>query len=129
MAKAHKQTYGFEELHAWKRAMDLVDQVYVLTENWPNREQYGLTNQIRRAAVSVPSNIAEGQGRKSDGDFVRFLAIAYGSLMEVRTQLLIASRRAYSSEAAVSDVLAMLDETGRLLNGLKRSLSGRSKKS
>jgi len=108
--------------------MDLVDQVYTLTESWPKAEQYGLTNQVRRAAVSVPSNIAEGQGRKNEGDFGRFLAIAYGSLMEVRTQLLIGERRKYSNAEQIASVLLILDETGRLLNGLKRSLRDRSKK-
>ena len=124
---AKSQTYGFEELHVWQRAMDLVDQVYVLTETWPKAEQFGLTNQVRRAAVSVPSNIAEGQGRKSERDFGRFLVIAYGSLMEVRTQLLIGERRMYSSSEKIAAVLATLDETGRLLIGLKRSLSGKAK--
>jgi four helix bundle protein len=83
---------------------------------------FGLTNQARRSAVSVPSNIAEGQGRKSDGDFVRFLAIAYGSLMELRTQLVIGQRRGFSSDGEVSKVLTKLDEVGKIINGLKRSL-------
>lgn len=120
-----QQTYGFEELLAWQRAMDLVDLVYVCTEHWPDREKFGLTNQIRRASVSVPSNIAEGQGRKNDGDFARFLAIAYGSFMEVRTQLLFAVRRGFSDEVEVATVLVTLDEAARLINGLKRSLAGR----
>ncbi|MCC7510535.1 MAG: four helix bundle protein [Planctomycetes bacterium] len=105
--------------------MDLVDMVYVLTGSWPSHEQFGLTNQVRRASVSVPSNIAEGQGRKSNGDFARFLAISYGSLMEVRTQLEIGLRREYSPADDIAPVLAKLDETGRLINGLKRSLKGR----
>jgi four helix bundle protein len=115
-------TYGFEELVAWNKAMDLVDAVYTLTEAWPRREMFGLTNQARRSAVSVPSNIAEGQGRKSDGDFVRFLSIAYGSLMELRTQLLIGQRRSFSTDTDVEQVLSSLDEVGRIINGLKRSI-------
>lgn len=122
---ADKANYGYEELLAWQRAMDLVDMVYVLTGSWPSHEQFGLTNQVRRASVSVPSNIAEGQGRKSNGDFARFLAISYGSLMEVRTQLEIGLRREYSPADDIAPVLAKLDETGRLINGLKRSLKGR----
>ena len=102
--------------------MDVVDGVYELTENWPRREMFGLTNQVRRAAVSVPSNIAEGQGRKSPKDFLRFLDIAYGSLMEVRTQLMIGLRREFSAKGQVDPILAMTDEVGRMLNGLKRSL-------
>jgi four helix bundle protein len=78
---------SLEEIVVWQRAMDLVDEVYRVTRNWPREEVFGLTNQLRRAAVSVPSNIAEGQGRRIDGDFLRFLAIALGSLMEVKTQV------------------------------------------
>jgi four helix bundle protein len=115
--------YGFEELIAWQRAMDLVDMVYDITGSWPANEQFGLTAQVRRASVSVPSNIAEGQGRKNDGDFRRFLAIAYGSLMEVRTQIMIADRRGWLRNDARNGALNLLDEVARLTNGLKRSLN------
>jgi four helix bundle protein len=122
-----ERNYGFEELLAWQRAMELVDMTYDVTEAWPKREMFGLSNQVRRAAVSVPSNIAEGLGRKSRGDFHRFLSIAYGSLMEVRTQLLIAQRRGFSAAQNIAPLLSKLDETGRLINGLKRSLDGKPK--
>jgi four helix bundle protein len=115
--------YGFEELVGWQKEMDLVDAVYDLTESWPRREKPGLTNQARRSAVSVPSNIAEGQGRKSNGDFARFLSIAYGSLMELRTQLTIGKRRKFSTDNDIQRVLNSLDEVGRLINGLKRSIT------
>ena len=87
------------DLVAWQKAMDLVESVYKATSQFPKEEVYGLTNQLRRAAVSVPSNIAEGQGRRSDNDFRRFLAIGHGSLREVETQVLIAQRLHYLTEA------------------------------
>jgi four helix bundle protein len=117
-----RERYSFEDLKVWQRSMDLVDAAYELTESWPRREMFGLTNQLRRASVSVASNIAEGQGRKSRKDFLRFLDIAYGSLMEARTQLMIGSRREFSSIEQTNPVLSMTDEIGRMLNGLKRSL-------
>jgi four helix bundle protein len=117
-----RERYSFEDRKVWQRSMDLVDAAYELTESWPRREMFGLTNQLRRASVSVASNIAEGQGRKSRKDFLRFLDIAYGSLMEARTQLMIGSRREFSSIEQTNPVLSMTDEIGRMLNGLKRSL-------
>ena len=83
---------NYQELIVWQKAMDLVIAVYQQTREFPREELYGLTNQLRRASVSIPSNIAEGQGRNTTGDFRQFLSIAYGSLQEVETQLLIAGR-------------------------------------
>lgn len=102
--------------------MDLVECVYGLASHFPNDEIYGLTSQVRRAAVSVPSNIAEGEGRNSPKDFARFLSIAHGSLREVETQLLIAVRLNYLTEGQVTHSMALCEETGRIINGLKRSL-------
>src|SRR5260370_41920494 len=85
----------YSELIVWQKAMDLTEEVYTETQHFPKEEIYGLTSQLRRAAVSVPSNIAEGQGRKSTSEFLHYLSIAYGSLMEVETQILIAARLAY----------------------------------
>lgn len=123
-----KEKGSLEELQVWQRAMDLVDQVYGLTRTWPREEVFGLTNQVRRASVSIASNIAEGHGRKSDGDFLRFLSIAYGSLMEVKTQLQIGLRQAFSRENEVVPVLIALDEVARMLNGLRRAIEGRKSK-
>ena len=86
---------GHKDLEVWKKSMDLVVLVYKLTENFPDTEKFGLTNQIRRAVVSIPSNIAEGAARKNDKEFIQFLHIALGSLAEVDTQYLIASRLEY----------------------------------
>ena len=84
--------HHYSDLIVWQKAMDLVVHVYEVTESFPQREVFGLTNQVRRAAVSIPSNIAEGQGRGTTKDFLHFLAIARGSLQEVETQLLLAYR-------------------------------------
>jgi four helix bundle protein len=81
---------SYRELVVWRKAMDLVKAIYDETKGWPNEELYALTSQIRRAAVSVPSNIAEGQGRSSTKEFLKHISIAYGSLMEVETQIVIA---------------------------------------
>lgn len=116
---------NYRDIIAWQRAMDLVQVVYGLSNRFPKEEMYGLTSQIRRAAVSVPSNIAEGEGRNSPNDFARFLAIAHGSLREVETQLLIAVRLEYLAEDDVGNALQLCEETGRIINGLKRSLQSR----
>jgi four helix bundle protein len=84
-----------KDLDVWKKSMDLVETIYQLTNNFPDSEKFGLTNQIRRAVVSIPSNIAEGSGRKSDKELIQFLHIALGSLAEVETQYLIAVRLKY----------------------------------
>ncbi|HKC66104.1 MAG TPA: four helix bundle protein, partial [Pyrinomonadaceae bacterium] len=86
---------NYSELIVWQKAMDLVEGIYAATKQFPKEEIYGLTSQIRRAAVSIPSNIAEGQGRKSINEFLHHLSIAYGSLREVETQILIAERLLY----------------------------------
>ena len=113
---------NYQELIVWQRAMDLVEEVYKLSRGFPREEVYGLTSQIRRASVSIPSNIAEGQGRRTTADFVKHLSIAYGSLREVETQALIARRLNYVAEIALNKVLNHAGEVGRLLNGLMASL-------
>lgn len=100
----------------------MVTTVYDITERFPKHEIYGLTSQLRRAAVSVPSNIAEGQGRDSTKEFLHHLSMAYGSLMEVETQILIAENLKYLELADSSKILEIASETGRLINGLSRSL-------
>ncbi|MGH9872312.1 MAG: four helix bundle protein [Pyrinomonadaceae bacterium] len=112
----------YQELIVCQKAMDLVEEVYKVTRRLPREEIYGLTSQVRRAAVSIPSNVAEGQGRRTTLDFLRHLSIAYGSLLEVETQILIASRLSYLPEGSCSDVMNLAAEVGRLLNGLMSSL-------
>jgi len=117
---------NYKDLIAWQKAMDLVEAVYTATKLFPKEEMYGLTSQIRRAAVSIPSNIAEGQGRKSSNEFARFLAIAYGSLREVETQILIAERLSYLKRRDVEPLIELSSQVGRLINGLSNSLCSRS---
>jgi four helix bundle protein len=112
---------NYRDLIAWQRAMDLVTAVYECTKSFPKEELYGLVGQVRRAAVSIPSNIAEGQGRGGDVEFVRFLRIAHGSLREVETQFLIAERLGYLDKERVEEVMAIASEVGRLINGLIRA--------
>lgn len=113
---------NYSDLLVWQKAINLVEAIYKASESWPSREMYGLTSQIRRAAVSIPSNIAEGQGRRTSGDFYRFLNIAHGSIREVETQLIIANRLGYLESGAVSALLEQASEVGRLLTGLQNSL-------
>ena len=112
----------YRDLIVWQKAMSLVTDIYRETKLFPRDEVYGLTAQIRRASVSIPSNIAEGQGRRTTADFVKHLSIAYGSLREVETQALIARRLNYVAEIALNKVLNHAGEVGRLLNGLMASL-------
>ena len=113
---------NYSDLIAWQKAMDMVVDVYKATSDFPKEELYGLTSQLRRAVVSVPSNIAEGQGRWSDREFTHFLSIAHGSLREAETQILIAERLGNIDSARRSRLMCMTSEAGRLLNGLANSL-------
>jgi four helix bundle protein len=113
---------SYRELIVWQRSLDLVEAVYRLTQVLPASERFGLAGQLRRAAVSIPSNIAEGQSRNSTGEFLQALGVARGSLAEVETQLLIMGRLGYLAEEPLQVVLAECAEIGRMLNGLTRSL-------
>jgi four helix bundle protein len=111
----------YSELVAWQKAMDLVVEVYTITKGFPREEMYGLSSQVRRAAVSVPSNIAEGQSRSSR-DFVYFLSIAQGSLSEAETQMQIAQRLGYVDASRLEEFAKLAGETGRLIRGLAKSI-------
>jgi four helix bundle protein len=113
----------YKDLAAWQKAMELVELVYVATGAFPKHEIYGLANQMRRAAVSVPSNIAEGQARFSKPDFRHFLRTSRGSLAELETQVLIAQRLKYLDQASAETILSSIDEVSRILSGLISSLS------
>ncbi len=112
----------YKDLIAWQKSMDLVEVVYRVTRCFPKEETYGLTNQLRRAAVSVPSNIAEGQGRGVGAEFSHHLRISNGSRQEVETQVMLAERLGFMQSADSQTVLALSEEIGRLLSGLCRSL-------
>lgn len=113
---------GFRDLEVWTGGMELAEAIYRITDAFPNSERFGLSTQLRRAAVSIVSNIAEGCGRRSTRDFRRFLDIAYGSLSELETQLLLSARLDLLSAERLRDVLDLTARQGRLLNGLRRSL-------
>lgn len=108
---------GYESLEVWQKAMALVTNVYVLTNKFPNQELHALTNQIRRAAVSIPSNIAEGKSRRSTKDFIRFVLIARGSTAELETQLRISQNLSYVAPEQLNPVLNDAREVGRMLSG------------
>ncbi|HEX7087864.1 MAG TPA: four helix bundle protein [Vicinamibacterales bacterium] len=116
---------NYRDLLAWQSAMDPTVAVYETTGNWPRPEEYGLTRQVRQAAVSVPCNIAEGQGRRSDPEFRHFLSIAHGSLREVETCVLLGERLKYLGARDAARLLDHCAEVGRLINGLASSLRGR----
>ena len=116
MSKAYK------DLIVWKKAMDLVIRVYKLTDNFPKSELFGLTNQIRRSAVSIPSNISEGKMRLSDQEFKRFLKIAYASASELETQLEISKRLEMGEQEEYSEISNLLVEVLKMLNKLIYSI-------
>ncbi len=113
---------NYRDLVAWQKAMDLVASVYRVTRKWAPEELYGLTSQARRAAASIPSNIAEGQGRTGTREFLHHLSIASGSLREVETHLLIAVRLEFFDKPTCDALLDQTAEVGQLLLGLMRSL-------
>jgi four helix bundle protein len=114
------------DLDVWNRSMSLVTDVYRLSQGFPDTEMFGLTSQMRRAAVSVPSNIAEGAGRATDKDFVRFLSIAQGSLSELETHLLIARNLGYATDVKGHETL--ISDLRKMLRGLINSVKNRSER-
>jgi four helix bundle protein len=112
----------YRDLLVWQKFMDAVVKVYALTQDFPEKEKFGLASQMQRAVVLVPANIAEGHGRKSTAVFLNHLGIAYGSLMEVETHIQIGERLGYIERSTSAPILAELDELGRMLTGLKNSL-------
>src|SRR5262245_16872167 len=114
---------GYRDLKVCQLGIDVCLATYRVTDSFPQREVYGLSSQLRRAATSIPSNIAEGHSRGQTRDFIRFLSIARGSVAELETQLTIAQSLGYVSKDNVEHILAMLDEESRMIAGLRRSLS------
>jgi four helix bundle protein len=114
--------FNFEKLDVWQKAIDFADLVYNRTRGFPADERFGLTNQMRRAAVSVSSNIAEGTSRISQTDFARFIEIATGSVFEVVSQSFIGRRQGFLTEEGFRALYSSADEIGRMLSGLRKSL-------
>ncbi|MDR5727070.1 MAG: four helix bundle protein [Terriglobia bacterium] len=116
---------AFQDLTVWQRAMEMTTSIYGLTKTFPKDELYGLTSQLRRASVSVASNIAEGRGRGTEGEFRQFLSIAQGSTYEVQTQLLVAKRLKIGDEALLRQAEALCIETSKMLGAFIQSLKAR----
>lgn len=116
---------SYKDLLVWQKAMDLTEEVYRLVKFLPREETYALSDQMRRAVVSIPSNIAEGHGRNSTKEYINFLFIARGSQSELETQLLVCLRLKYFSESEVKSALDLCDELNRMLNALINSLKSR----
>lgn len=113
--------FNFEKLDVWHKAIELADLIYVETRRFPAEERYGLTNQLRRAAVSISSNIAEGSSRSSNTDFARFIEVAAGSVFEVASQIFVARRQDLLSEHQFQTIYTAAEEIGRMLSGLRRA--------
>ncbi len=116
----------YSDLGVWQKAMNLVEDIYHLTRTFPKEEQFGLVSQMRRAAVSIPSNIAEGYGRKATKAYINYLSISYGSLLELETQIQIGHRLRFLDQPALDQLLVQTNEVGRMLNGLQQSLTRQS---
>ena len=113
---------NYKELKVWQKAMDLTVEVYKLVKLLPKEETYALSDQMRRAVVSIPSNIAEGQGRNSDKEFIQFLSIARGSLWELETQFEIGLRIGYIDQSLATNIYNLIAEISKMLNALSNSL-------
>jgi four helix bundle protein len=116
---------NYTDLIAWQKAMTLVEEVYRASGRMPDEERYGLTAQMRRSAVSIPSNIAEGEGRRTGGEFVNQLSVAHGSIRELETQLILCERLGFLSARLIGPLLEQAAEVGRLVTGLTNSIAGR----
>src|SRR5437773_1140601 len=114
--------FNLEKLDVWRKAIDFADLVYVHTRNFPADERFGLTNQMRRAAVSISSNIAEGTSRSSRSDFSRFIEIATGSVFEVVSQATIGLRQGFLSQSDYRRLYEAAEQQGKMLSGLRNSL-------
>ena len=118
--------FVFEKLDTWQAAIEFADLVYASTKNFPDQERFGLTNQMRRAAVSISSNLAEGSARSSRPDFARFVEIATGSLFEVVSQSFIGRRQGFLNEEQFRRLYNAAEKQGKMLSGLRSSLTQQS---
>ena len=123
--KLDKELRSYRDLEVWQKAMDLVVECYQATKKFPKTETFGLSGQLQRAAVSIPANIAEGRARKHTKEFLRHLSIAYGSLAELETHILISERLDYINRDWAEALIEKTSTVGRMINGLRRSLERR----
>ena len=116
---------SYRDLKAWQGALELVEAIYRLSSSWPKDERFALTSQVRRAAVSVPSVLAEGHARASTREFAHYVSVASGSLTELETQLIISVRLGFTSRETCDGLLARSDEVGKMLRGLQKALDSK----
>ncbi|MBK9190077.1 MAG: four helix bundle protein [Crocinitomicaceae bacterium] len=118
---------SFQDLAVWQKSMQLVKEIYLITQQFPSDEKFGIVSQIRRAAISVPSNIAEGWGRNSSGNYIHFLKIANGSLCEVQTQLILCTMLSLVPEESILETKKLIEDTGKMLRALIKSIENNKK--
>ncbi len=118
-----KKTQSYKDLIVWQKGIALAKLVYTITARFPAEEKFGLVSQMRRAAVSIPSNIAEGQARHTTGEFIQFISHADGSVAELNTQLILAGELGFFSTKASAPISELIEDLRRMLNGLRRKLS------
>ena len=116
---------SYRDLEVWQRSMQLAKRIYQVTQSFPNDERFGLTNQLRRASVSVPSNLAGGHARFGAGEFSRFISIAMGSVAEIETQILLSTELGYVKAGLSSELMVDLETIGKMLRGLAKAISKR----
>src|SRR5712692_1418836 len=116
---------SYRDLEVWQKAMDLANKIYRITEKFPTAERFGLTNQLRRASVSLPSNLAEGHARSGAGEFSRFISISMGSLAELETQVILSKELGYLDAVVSESLLGDMDVIGKMLRGLAKSINRR----
>jgi four helix bundle protein len=119
----HKEIKSFRDLIIWQRGINLVKEVYKETQNFPKQELYGLTSQIRRAAISIPSNVSEGHIRQHRAEFRQFLSMALGSLAELETQMIISRELNYISTEKSENLIVQMDSIGKMIRGLMKKLT------
>jgi len=119
------ETQSYKDLVVWQKGIELAKLIYKVTAQFPGEERFGLVSQMRRAAVSIPSNIAEGQARHTTGEFIQFISHGEGSVAELETQIILAVELEFCAKNAVLSTCELLDEIRRMLNGLRRKLATR----
>jgi four helix bundle protein len=117
-----KKPRGYKDLVVWQKGMQLTESIYQITRKFPAEERFGLISQMRRAAVSIPSNIAEGQARNTTGEFIQFVSHAEGSLAELETQLLLSVKLKFCKVEELNDAFGLMTELRKMLNALRRAL-------
>ena len=122
MSAGKSKVESYRDLTLWQKSIELVKQIYQLTLNFPADEKFGLVSQMRRASVSIPSNIAEGQARRTTGDYVRFVSMAEGSLAELDTQLILSIELSYCTKTQTRETFLIMAEVRKMLNALRLSL-------